>query len=867
MGSSRGRGRPPKKVTQSTGSKHGGDAFTPATTTPVSTATLEENVTAIAEAILDKKVTGSDGKGTSEAVSKVEEPVKAKVIGESSKLWVDVISGNRQTTNGKQLQYVAPKINDGIIEVEIEEKDVESEIRFWENSLIMYVIGTNVSMNAMKNYMSRVWNFVALPDMYYNDEGYFILKFKNGDARDEVMMKGPYTFQNKPMILLEWRPDFTMAKDMLKSIPIWIKLPNLPLPMWGAPSLGKIGSAVGIPLFTDECTAEKLRVSYARLLVEVDVTQKLCEEITIRDHEGKIRKQQVEYEWRPQYCERCQKIGHVCSNEKKPTTKIWQQKTKKNDEVIEKNIPVNVEKEDEMENEDKEEQDQENQGKGTWTEVKRKKDDEKKHIGGIAGTRNREISSRLSKLRPDIAILVETRVKQDKAVHIRKMMGGSWNYLDNYKKHANGRVWIMWDKCKVDIKGICDSDQMIHCGVFDITSNFQHWLTAIYADNKLERRRILWKDIEKIHSTQQGPWCLIGDYNNVLTTDDRIGGKEIHEGEYSDLATMMTNCGLAELDKIGDRYTWCNKHVNGTIYSCIDRAIANNDWFQQRLKWELHVLEPSISDHALLCLRNNEHTQRTKSMFKFLNKVTEVHDYREQVERNWNRGGRGTSQGNLWDKLKRLQPTIKRLSKPFKGISMQIDKARKDLEDTQKHIVNDRGNKELTKEEKQKTESLLELLAIDEQIMRQRAKVSWIRLGDGNNAYFHATLKSKQSNMRIHSLHAEDGRVITDHNDITEEVIHFYRKLMGTAHNNLEAVDIQVLRKGKQLSNSCRLDLIKEITEAEIVAALKSIGDLKAPGVDGYNSKFFKASWGTVKGDVTQVVRDFFERGEMDNYS
>ncbi|XP_058762100.1 uncharacterized protein LOC131635497 [Vicia villosa] len=330
MGSSRGRGRPPKKMTQSTGTKHGDGS-----TTPVTAAIPEEHGTVITESDLDKQVTDSDGKGKSKDEPRVEEQMKTKPIGDQNKLWVDVISGNRQTTNGKQLQFVAPKIKEGIVEVEIEEKYVEAEIRFWENSLIMYVIGTNLSMNAMKNYMSRMWNFVALPDMFYNDEGYFILKFKNGDDRDEVLMKGPYTFQNKLMILLEWRHDFTMAKDMLRSIPIWIKLPGLPLPMWGAQSLGKIGSAVGIPLFTDECTAEKLRVSYARLLVEVDVTQKLCEEISIRDHEGRVRKQKVEYEWRPQYCERCQKIGHVCSTDKKPPIKVWQAKTTKVDEVNE----------------------------------------------------------------------------------------------------------------------------------------------------------------------------------------------------------------------------------------------------------------------------------------------------------------------------------------------------------------------------------------------------------------------------------------------------------------------------------------------------------------------------------------------------
>lgn len=95
-----------------------------------------------------------------------------------------------------QLQFVSPKVMEGKIEVEIEEKDVESEIRFWENSLIMYVIGEIFSMNAVKNYRTNAWNFVTLPEKYYNDEGFFILKFKNSDDRDEVLMKGPHKIQN-----------------------------------------------------------------------------------------------------------------------------------------------------------------------------------------------------------------------------------------------------------------------------------------------------------------------------------------------------------------------------------------------------------------------------------------------------------------------------------------------------------------------------------------------------------------------------------------------------------------------------------------------------------------------------------------------
>lgn len=94
---------------------------------------------------------------------------------------------------------------------------------------------------------------------------------------------------------------------MLRTLPIWVKLPYLPLHLWGLKSLGKIGSALGNPLLSDECTTNKLRVSYARILMELDTTQIQKEYITIRDHEGKKIQQVVEYEWKPLYCETCKK--------------------------------------------------------------------------------------------------------------------------------------------------------------------------------------------------------------------------------------------------------------------------------------------------------------------------------------------------------------------------------------------------------------------------------------------------------------------------------------------------------------------------------------------------------------------------------
>lgn len=41
------------------------------------------------------------------------------------------------------------------------------------------------------------------------------------------------------------------------------------------------------------------------------------------------------------------------------------------------------------------------------------------------------------------------------------------------------------------------------------------------------------------------------------------------------------------------------------------------------------------------------------------------------------------------------------------------------------------------------------------------------------------------------------------------------------------------------------------------------MGDSKAPGVDGYNAKFFKSSWKVIKIDVINVVHDFFMNNRL----
>ncbi|XP_058783726.1 uncharacterized protein LOC131658451 [Vicia villosa] len=236
--------------------------------------------------------------------------------------------------------FVAPELINGKETITIDEADVTEEIKYWENAIILFALGETLSMHAVKNFMEKTWNFVALPELYFNDSGYFIVRFKSYEDLSQVMEQGPYFIYGKPLFLKYWSIDFELKDDLLRVLPLWITLPNLPLHLWGEKSLSKIASAVGRPIMTDECTARKLRISYARVLVEVDITQPVKRCVAIKDHNGREWEQKIDYEWRPKYCHTCLRIGHDCSlkqpnGQQKLVQKLWRPKGQSKDQVAE----------------------------------------------------------------------------------------------------------------------------------------------------------------------------------------------------------------------------------------------------------------------------------------------------------------------------------------------------------------------------------------------------------------------------------------------------------------------------------------------------------------------------------------------------
>jgi len=90
-----------------------------------------------------------------------------------------------------------------------------------------------------------------------------------------------------------------------------VRFPNLPLECWSQECLSKISSVIGKPIRCDDLTLFMSRVSFAKVMIEVDLSTDLPRSINLSMPDGKIIKQRVIYEYMLKFCSHCCMLGHT----------------------------------------------------------------------------------------------------------------------------------------------------------------------------------------------------------------------------------------------------------------------------------------------------------------------------------------------------------------------------------------------------------------------------------------------------------------------------------------------------------------------------------------------------------------------------
>ncbi|KAL3749435.1 hypothetical protein ACJRO7_010533 [Eucalyptus globulus] len=180
----------------------------------------------------------------------------------------------------------------------------------WNNCLVGYYVGKNVPFRITETALKHTWGS-HLSEVLANDDGFYFFIIPDNEFRRKVLDEGHITVARVPLVLKQWHKDMELKKELQSTVPVWIRLKDIPFAYWSSPGISEIASAVGKPLYVDSLTEKMKRLSFARVCVEISAKLERYEEVEVWVDE-KVFSVQVLYEWRPNSCMKCCAFGHNC---------------------------------------------------------------------------------------------------------------------------------------------------------------------------------------------------------------------------------------------------------------------------------------------------------------------------------------------------------------------------------------------------------------------------------------------------------------------------------------------------------------------------------------------------------------------------
>ncbi|XP_021866679.2 uncharacterized protein [Spinacia oleracea] len=429
-----------------------------------------------------------------------------------------------------------------------------------------------------------------------------------------------------------------------------------------------------------------------------------------------------------------------------------------------------------------------------------------------------ELKKYLSNNRVILVAFIETRVKENNCTKVQKKFGGTWRWETNYNFSPRGRIWNGWKHSILTFQTLYVAEQLIHGIISARNGLFSTHFTAVYGLHTIENRKPLWADLCSLKNTITGPWLVMGDFNAVLLSGDRVNDTAVTNNETRDFEECINSTDLTELKTFGQFFSWTNKgQGNLRICSRIDRAFGNLDWHNKYADSVVEYLNSGLSDHTPLIMRYKVNVKQGGRPFKFFNYMADHKDFLTIVQERWQVEIQGTAMFRIWNKLKGIKTGLKALHhQEFAGLEERIENIRVDLNLIQSQIAIDHTDSQLQNDEKDLSSKLKKFHLIQESAFKQKSRIQWLKLGDSNSKLFFSAMRERNSRNSIDELFDSAGQKLSTNKEITEEIRNFYTALIGTAASSIVGIDVEVVRRGNQLSPVAADSLVKPVTAAEI---------------------------------------------------
>ncbi|XVF74117.1 hypothetical protein PTKIN_Ptkin13bG0034500 [Pterospermum kingtungense] len=454
---------------------------------------------------------------------------------------------------------------------------------------------------------------------------------------------------------------------------------------------------------------------------------------------------------------------------------------------------------------------------------------------------------------PKILGLLETRVSGTHADAICRKIGfASWMRIEAVG--FSGGIWVFWKEV-VELDILYTHPQFVLFKVMDGIGS--HWyLTIVYGSPDGGLRKKLLNDLDFGVLGIMGPCLVVGDFNAVLSVEEVSSGS-LASNRCAGFQDWIFDNGLLDMGFVGSRFTWSRGLSSSTLKAArLDRALCNVEW-RNRFSNVFVVHAPRVkSDHNPLIIKcYGGETNTRGSNFKFQAAWFTHKDFYRLVKSTWEENE------TLLCNTVRMANELRRWNVEVFG---NIFKKKRELWariNGVQRALGVRNNNRLIKLENKLQRELQVVLQQEELLWFQKSREEWIKSGDCNIGYYHASTVIRRSRNNIAALRDENGEWITGKEELNNHVLTFFRNLFTIE----QECDSSYIPKGcfPRVSQSVMLEVLSPFVIGDIRRALFDMSPFKAPGPDGFQANFYQRLWSVVGTTLWEFAREFYRTGVL----
>lgn len=138
----------------------------------------------------------------------------------------------------------------------------------------------------------------------------------------------------------------------------------------------------------------------------------------------------------------------------------------------------------------------------------------------------------------------------------------------------------------------------------------------------------------------------------------------------------------------------------------------------------------------------------------------------------------------------------------------------------------------------------------------QRSREQWLEAGNKNTKYFHNSVKSRKSRNRVQMLIDKNGvEQFTEGSKGNIATEYFREMFTSSLPENIEDLLDGIIPRISQTMND---ELTRDVSAAEVKAAVISIKGSRYLGADGLTGSFYQQCWNIVRPEVTREIQNLF---------